>query len=213
MRHLFFVIAVAALCASASVLAQTSGNLRYKWHDARGQVHYSDSLSTEAMKYGYDLVNDQGLAVRRVPRQLNADERADARKFAAQQAAQQRVLDEKARADAQMLNAYPDEASFTAAQQLQLNTIDQQLASTRSNLRSQEKTLADLLERAAELERAKQPVPKFLVDSIAQQRNVVAAQRATMDRQHQVRRNAQQESAQQLQHYRQLKAAQATAAG
>jgi hypothetical protein len=76
------------------------------------------------------------------------------------------------------------------------------------NLHSQEKTLADLLGRAAELERAKKPVPKDLVDSIGEQRNVVATQHAALERQQDRREAAQQLAAQQLDHYRALKKAQ-----
>ena len=208
MRKSLSVVIAAALVASMAVSAQKTGNLRYKWHDAQGLPHYSDSLTADAMKYGYDLVNDQGLAVRHVQRQLSPQERVAAQKAAAEQAVQQRAATERARADLQMLNAYPDEAAFKLAQQQELDTIAQQMKTTHINLRSQEKALADLLSRAADLERAKQPVPKFLVDSIAQQRGVVTTQRATLDRQQALHDHSAQQAIVQLQHYRELRAAQ-----
>jgi hypothetical protein len=51
-------------------------------------------------------------------------------------------------------------------------------------------------------------VPKFLNDSIAKQRNVVAGQRAALDRQQAARDAASTRMVQQVQHYRDLKAAQ-----
>src|SRR3546814_897181 len=146
-------------------------------------MHFSDSLTAEAMKYGYELVNDRGMVVRRVPRQLNAEERAAANKLAAEQEAKRRAAQELANAEAQMLSAYPDEESYKISQQQTLDTIDQQIHTTQINLRSQEKALTDLLGRAADIENSKDPVPKFLVDSIATQRNVVAVQRNTLQRQ------------------------------
>lgn len=211
MRNFVYVAALAlaaALPIHAQVHTQDTGGIRYKWHDGKGLSHYSDSLSAEAMKYGYDLVNDQGLVIRHVERQLSPEERAAAAKAAAAQAAQQRAEAERARADMQMLNVYSDEAALKEAQQQQLDTIDQQISTTRLNLRSQEKALTDLLSRAAELERAKQPVPKSLGDSITSQRNVVAGQRTTLLRQQGERAAAQQQAAQQLEHYRALKQAQ-----
>lgn len=214
MRKLSFVVAMVALTLSLSVQAQLGKNggqnsgIRYKWRDPQGLPHYSDSLTAEAMKYGYDLVNDQGMLIQHVERQLNPAERAAARQQAEQQAAQRRLADEQARNDIQLLSAYPDEASFKAAQQQSLDTVGQQMNTTRINLLSQEKALTDLLDRAADAERAKQPVPKELTDRIAQQRDVVASQRATLDRQQAAHDAAQQQAAQQLQHYRQLKAAQ-----
>jgi hypothetical protein len=212
MRKFVTIIATAALVASLPALAQSSGSLRYRWHDAKGLPHYSDSLSSEAMKNGYDLVNDQGLVMGHVARQLTADERVAAQKLAAEQAAQRRQQDEQARADVQLLSAYPDESAYRLAQQQTLDTIDQQMATTRINLRSQEKALTDLLGRAADLERAKQPVPKYLVDSIAKQRSVVTGQRNVLERQQQTRQTTGQQEVEQLQHYRDLKAAQANPA-
>lgn len=209
MRNTLLIAAAVMLLASLSVRAQNSGNIRYKWHDAQGLMHFSDSLTAEAMKYGYDLVNDHGMVVQHVPRQLTAEERAAANKLAAEQAARQRAAQEQANADAQMLSAYPDEESYKISLQQVLDTIDQQIHTTQINLRSQEKALTDLLGRAADIENAKDAVPKSLADSIVQQRNVVAGQRTTLRRQQALREQTVQLQAKQRAHYRELKAAQA----
>jgi hypothetical protein len=206
MRKFVFAVAI-GLATVLTAHAQHNG-VRYRWHDAKGLSHYSDSLTAEAMKYGYDLVNDQGLVIRHIERQLSPEERVAADKLAAEQAAQRHAQEARARADMQMLNAYGDETALKTAQQQELDTIDQQIRTTHLNLRSQEKALADLLGRAADLERAKQPVPKFLADSIADQRNVVAGQRATLERQQDRRAAAQVQASEQLQRYRALKQAQ-----
>ena len=207
MRKFVYAAAI-SLATVLSAHATPAIGIRYHWRDAKGLSHYSDSLTAEAMKYGYDLVNDQGMVIRHVERQLSPEERAAAEKVAAEQAAQRHAEETRRRADLQMLNAYGDEAALKQAQQEELDTIDQQINTTRLNLRSQEKPLAALLGRAAELERAKKPVPKFLADSIGQQRNVVAGQHATLQRQQDRRETAEKEAAQQLQHFRELKQAQ-----
>ncbi|GGY35504.1 hypothetical protein GCM10008098_30810 [Rhodanobacter panaciterrae] len=209
MRKSLLVFAAVVLVASLSAHAQNTGNIRYKWYDGQGLMHFSDSLTADAMKYGYDLVNDHGLVVQHVPRQLNAEERAAANKLAAEQAAKQRAAQEIANAETQMLAAYPDEESYKISQQQALDTIDQQIHTTQINLRSQEKALTDLLARAADMENAKTPVPKFLVDNIAQQRGIVTAQRSALQRQQALRVQTVQQQAKQLAHYRELKAAQA----
>ncbi|EIL89168.1 ABC transporter ATPase [Rhodanobacter spathiphylli B39] len=201
------IIAAIVLCAGASAYAQNTG-VRYKWHDGQGLVHFSDSLTTEAMKYGYELVNDRGLVVQRVSRQLNAQERAAANKLAAEQAAKDRAIQERADADAQMLSAYPDEESYQISLQQALDTFDQQINTTRINLRSQEKALTDLLGRAADIENGKEAVPKALVDNIARQRNVVASLRGTLQRQQAARAQSVQQQAQLMAHYREVKAVQ-----
>jgi hypothetical protein len=213
MRKLLSVFASAALAASLSAHAQsgsiTPGAYHYKWYDAQGQMHFTDSLTADAMKFGYDVVNTQGLTIQHVPRQLSPEERDAANKLAAAQAAQQEAVQERAKAGEQMLAAYPDEQSFKLSQQQQLDTIDQQIHTTQTNLHIQEKALTDLLARAADLERSKAPVPKYLADSISQQRNVVTGQRNALDRQQAQRVQTVGQQAKQLELYRQLKSAQA----
>jgi len=202
------LVAVFMLLAGATAHAQNTGNVRYKWYDGQGLMHFSDSLTADAMKFGYDLVNDRGMVVQHVARQLNAQERAAANKLAAEQAAKQRAAQQIIDAETQMMAAYPDEESYRISQQQALDTIDQQIHTTQINLRSQEKALTDLLSRAAELENTKQPVPKFLADSIAQQRGVVTTQRNTLQRQQELRAQTVQDQAKQLARYRELEAAQ-----
>jgi hypothetical protein len=210
MRKTVFVIAMLALTVGLDVQAQNSkpGGVRYRWHDASGLPHYSDSLSSDALKFGYDLVNDRGFVVQHVDRQLSPEERAAAQKTADDQAAQQHAAQERSRVDSQMLAAYPTEDAYKVSQQQNLDTIDQRMNTTRVNLRSQEKALTDLLTRAGDLERAKQPVPKALNDSISKQRDVVAGQRNTLEHQQNARDAAEKKNAQDLQHYRDAKAAQ-----
>lgn len=208
MRKPLLIIAAIVLGASLSAHAQNSGSLRYKWHDGQGLAHFSDSLTAEAMKYGYELVNDRGMVVQRVSRQLNAQERAAANKLAAEQAAKDRVIQDRANADAQMLAAYPDQESYQISLQQALDTFDQQIHTTQINLHSQEKALTDLLGRAADIENGKDTVPKFLADSIAKQRNVVAGLRDTMQRQQALRAQSVQQQTLLMAHYREVKAAQ-----
>jgi len=81
------------------------------------------------------------------------------------------------------------------------------MSTTRVNLHSQDTALTDLLNRAADEERQKKPVPKFLTDQIATQRNVVASERALLEREKAERDTTVQQQAQELQHFRELKAA------
>ncbi|WP_201316325.1 DUF4124 domain-containing protein [Dyella sp. EPa41] len=209
MRKTLIVIAILALAAGAQAQAQkaSSSSYRYRWKDASGLPHYSDSLTSDALKYGYDLVNDRGLVVQHVDRQLNPEERAAAQKAAEEQAAKQKAAQERDRVDSQMLAAYPTEEGYATSLKQSLDNLDQQISTTRVNLRSQEKALTDLLTRAGDLERAKQPVPKFLNDSIAKQRDVVTRQRDTLERELNARDAAEKKNATDLQHYREVKAA------
>ncbi|MBB6240573.1 small-conductance mechanosensitive channel [Rhodanobacter sp. MP1X3] len=215
MRKLLFVFTAAALFVNVAAHAQaptTGSGIRYKWHDGQGKLHFSDSLNAEAMKYGFDAVNDQGMVIQHVSRQLTPDERAAANKLAAEQAAKQQAEQKRHDAEAQMLDAYPDENSYKISQQQALDTLDQQIHTTQLNLKTQEKALTDLLGRAAEIERTQKTVPKFINDSIANQRAVVTGQQNTLQHQQALRTQMVQDQATQLARYRELKAAQASPA-
>ena len=215
MRKWLFVFTAAALFANVTAHAQaptTGSGIRYKWHDGQGKLHFSDSLNAEAMKYGFDAVNDQGMVIQHVSRQLTPDERAAANKLAAEQAAKQQAEQKRHDAEAQMLDAYPDENSYKISQQQALDTLDQQIHTTQLNLKTQEKALTDLLGRAAEIERTQKTVPKFINDSIASQRAVVTGQQNTLQHQQALRTQMVQDQATQLARYRELKAAQASPA-
>lgn len=207
MHKLLLPIVAVIVLAGQCAFAQQSSHVRYKWQDAHGLVHFSDSLSAEAMHYGYSIINDQGMVVGRVERQLTPNERIAANKLAAQQAAQQRAARELANRETQMLNAYPDEEAFRSSQQQTLDTIDQRIHTTQINLRSQENALTELLARAADLERNKHPVPPFLADDITRQRNVVSGQRKTLGRQQAERAQTEQTQNKQLLRYRELRTA------
>jgi hypothetical protein len=209
MHKRLVIFAAVTLMASTAAIAQsptTGSGIRYKWHDAQGKEHFSDSLTAEAMKYGFDAVNDQGLVIQHVPRQLTPEERAAANQLAAEQAKKQRIEQDRINADAQMLEAYPDENTFKISQQQALDTLDQQIHTTQLNLKTQEKALTDLLGRAAEIERTQKTVPKFITDSVASQRAVVTGQQNTLQRQQAARAQMLQDQSAQLAHYREIKA-------
>jgi hypothetical protein len=209
MRLFRYILAGAALVLAGSASGyqeNTNTGYRYRWKDPSGQSYFSDSLTSAALKAGYDIVNAQGIVVRHVDRQLTADERAAAKKLADQQAAVQAQADQRARDDAQMINAYPTEAAFVAAKQSQLENVHQAVATTQINLRGQEKTLADLLNRAGDLERTKQPVPPYLTSRINEQRSTVSGLRATLQRQQAAEATAKAGMDADVQHYRKVKA-------
>lgn len=211
MRRFVFTasMALSVGVAGLAVAQQADINgVHYRWVDASGLPHFSDSLTEDAVKYGYDVINKSGIVTAHVGRELSPTEQAAAKKQAEQQAAQQHAIEERKRADMQLLNTYPDEDALKLQQQQVIETLDEQMNTTRVNLHSQDAALTDLLSRAADNERAKQPVPKFLIDQIAAQRNVVANERALLERQKTNKDATVQQQAQDLQHYRDLKAAQ-----
>lgn len=205
-RFVFITSVVFSLGLVGTVFAQTTAKVHYRWVDTGGQTHFSDSLTDDAVRYGYDVINNDGQVVTHVSRVMTPAERVAAQKQAAAQAAQQSAIEARKREDLNLLNTYPDEDALKQQQQEVLESLDEQMTTTRVNLHTQDAALTDLLNRAADNERAKQAVPKSLADQIAAQRNVVANERELLHRQQANRETVVQQQAQDLQHYRDLKA-------
>ncbi len=197
------VLLALSLAASAMALAAPpSGPLQYRWRDAQGHLHFSDTLSATAIARGYDILNAQGVVVRHIP--SPAERRAE-QAAAAAQAQREAVLRRQRERDAQLLNAYPHESDYQHALQAQARSIEDAIRATGINLQSQEGALADLLQRAAEIEHEKKPVPPYLKSDIARQRVVVEQQRALLAQQQRQHAAALAAIAPALARYRQIR--------
>ncbi len=194
------------LSAIFAITALAAGNVRYKWRDGEGNLHYTDSLPADAGIRGYDVINAQGIVVKRVEPAKTAEEKAEA-KVADEAARAEKIAAEKQmRADQQLLAANPTEDDLKETQSQQIAMIDQQIASLQSGLESLERSLTDLLGRAAELERGDRPVPAKLANQIADMRKKIEDQHAAIDRRSAERASVVQGFAVELDHYRSLRA-------
>jgi hypothetical protein len=173
------LILAATLAFGATASAET---LRYKWRDAEGNLHYSDSLPSNAGVLGYDVVNSQGILVKRVAPAMSPEQRQAAKEQAKLETQRQNELEQQRREDQQLLAANPTEADLLNTQKDQLLTFDGQIKSVSITLESLERSLTDLLGRAAEHESAATAVPKKLRDQIAEVRSDIDSQHAEHDR-------------------------------
>lgn len=210
MRPILWIFGIILLGLATSVMAggpQTT-SFRYRWVDATGLPHYSDSLSMKALKYGYDVLDSQGMVVRRVPGEMTAAERKLADTSAARAASSRQTALDQLQEDRQMLTAYPTEASFKASQQARIDSMDDGIHTTQMNLQSQEQNLAQLLDRAADYSTQGNTVPHALTERIAKQRLVVAAQRQLLKQQQADKVDLGKQIATDLAHYQALRAKQ-----
>ena len=195
---LTYTIAVAAVGADS--------HNRYKWKDAQGNLHYDDALPTEALQFGYDEVNSQGLVVKHVDRTKTAEETKADEEAAARQAAQKHTTEEQAAHEQQMLTAYPDERELIGAQQAQMDVLEQNIHTTQISLNSQEKGLAELLSHAADMERNGTPVPASQQQQIDVLRGNIEKQKTYIARKQQEKPGLSKKFADELAHYRELRA-------
>lgn len=209
MRRYVFCLLVAVLASvlvSVAMAADTAAATHYRWKDASGVVHFSDTIPAAALAGGYDIVNNQGMVVRHVARELTPEERRVAADAAAKAAAARRDAQQRQLEDTQMLAAYPTDKDLQASQQAQLKQIQTDIATLESNLRSQEDSLTDLLAHAADMEHAKQPIPPSVHKRITEQRTIVSDERRALVQRRADYANTEARFAAQLNRYRTLRA-------
>lgn len=187
---------------SAPVLAQKL----YRWVDAEGKVHYTDTLPPEAVDQARDEINSSGVTVNRVERALTEEERAAKRIADAEAERQANLKAEQDKMDAALMGSYATEADLARAYRERFDLLDQSLEAARVGIRSQEKSLEDQLAHAASLERGGKPVPATVQSSIAASRKQVEDQREYLRRREAELQNLQAEYDRILQRYRLLKA-------
>ena len=83
------ILSALLLIGAVSLAADAADRLRYKWRDEAGNLHYSDSVPPEATRLGYEVVNQQGVVIRRVERAKTEAE------LAAAKATADKLADEK----------------------------------------------------------------------------------------------------------------------
>lgn len=209
MKKTLWVLAlIAGAGVAADALADKDLRLRYKWRDEAGNLHFSDNMPPEAARLGYELVNQQGLVVRRVERAKTTEELAQAKADAEKQAEERRKADETSRLDAQMLAAYPTEEDLRKSIQAQIDLITQNIQATEVGIASQEKSLAERLVHAAEQERNGKQVPVAVQNQINTLRKGLNDQKAFLERRTADRTAMEKQLVTDTEHYRVLKAKQ-----
>ncbi len=195
------------LCLALGALSPDAQAQRklYRWTDKDGNVHYTDSLPAEAVKDKQEELNSQGITVKTTERERTAEEQAA---WEAEQAEQEKLraaAEEKAKMDSVLTSSYPSEADLQRAYRERFDLIEQSLESARVGIRSQEKSLAELLDHAADLERNGKVVPAQIKESIRRARSQVAEQRSYLERRESERTALHAEFDRLLARYRELK--------
>src|SRR5438045_9066856 len=77
-RHLLPLACLALLALGAAPPGAATGRVMYKCLNAKGEIYYSDHYVPEQCTGGGSQLNDQGLKVKTIERQMTPEERAAA---------------------------------------------------------------------------------------------------------------------------------------
>lgn len=142
MKQRPLLLALATSVALAGAFASAAERTIQRWVDENGVVHYGDAPPPAATRNERTILNDQGVPVRQIPRQMTPDEAAVAQK--------QREEEARRRAqDSFLLTTYTRVTDIERVRDDQLALIDAQIELARSSLAASEQRLEALGRRMA----------------------------------------------------------------
>ena len=181
MRSLLASILAPAILLSHMPLASAVELYRYTNDEGSTVIDYQ--VPPEHVKKGYEVLNDKGVVIRVVPRELTEEEQneADAReRLEAQAIADQRRLQEW---DESLLLRYSTVEDIEAAQERALMDLRIRVSILKSNKHSLKQQVENYQAQAAELERMGRPVDVQRLQAIEDlQAEIAATDRAIADR-------------------------------
>ena len=173
-----------ALAAAAGAQEGTKKKL-YRWVDAEGKVHISDTLPPEAVGQARREINaTSGSTAGTVDRELTPEERAALAAETARTQAEAELTAKQQRDEEAMLESYLTEDDLKRAYGERIGLLKQTLESTDVSLMSLRASLAAQLEEAAETELANRPVDAKRLATIRDLHNELLKQRAFQSNRH-----------------------------
>jgi hypothetical protein len=164
-----------------------AAQLTYRWTDDTGRVWVSDSVPPGHQKYDREVLNSQGIVVRREKGETTPEEAEAQRILMAAASAERAAREERERQDEVLLKNYATEADIARTRDRRLEAID-------ANIGNLERTLNDLRAHLAERLTATQnmkpyskaedarPVPPRVAEDIANTERAIANYEAALVR-------------------------------
>jgi uncharacterized protein (DUF342 family) len=116
----------------------------YKWTDANGQVHYSETVPPEYANRDREVLNNQGVRVGAEEGEITEEERAIQAQRDAQAEADRQAKEEIARRDRMLLETYISVADIEDLRNRRLELLESQIKLTEVYLGNLRKRLLDL---------------------------------------------------------------------
>ncbi len=167
--------------------AIAGGGTYYRYTNELGNTVVDDNVPPEHVKRGYEVLNEKGVVISVVPRELSPEEQvvADAQKRLEEEAlAEQQRLKEW---DESLLMRYSTIEDIEAAQERALRDLKIRVSILKGNKRSYKQQVENYQAQAAEMERMGQAVDVERLQAIEDlQDQIAATDRAIADREREI---------------------------
>lgn len=154
------------LFALATLPALSTAEKLYRWVDEDGNVHFSDKIPPDSVKQERTILDKRGMAIDTVDAAKTPEEIAREAELDRLRKEKERLIEERRAADMVLLRTFRSVDDMVLARDGKIAAIDLLIQVAESNIRQLKNKLNNMQEQAAGLERAGQPVPKNLRESI-----------------------------------------------
>lgn len=162
------------------------------WTNSDGVKECGNAVPAEYAQQGHEVKSEGGMLLLRQPPARSVDEITAERlaREAREAEAARRKAEEDARLaeDRMLIDTFDTEDDLLLARDGQISTLEAQVRMAKGMVEKLEKTLADMVARAAQIERSGQTLPEDLSRNvaltqrqIAEQQDVIAARRAEQE--------------------------------
>jgi chromosome segregation ATPase len=176
------------LLATASFLvvltAVAQKQKMYRYYDADGKMVVDYRVPDEYLSGGYEVLNEKGIVIEVVPRDLTEEEKAQRDNEEKQRLAAEAEAERLRKWDESLLLRYSTIADIEDARERALRELRIRVSILKSNKRSLKQQVENYQAQAADLERRGQEVDLERLQTIESlQREIAATDRAIADRQ------------------------------
>lgn len=144
----YLVIFLSLILASTPLFADTY----YRWQDAEGNWHYTDTIPPEQIKKKHSQLDDRGIQIESVKRVKNAEELAKEVELEKLRAKQRKILERQQAEDRVLLRTFRSGDDIIMARDGKLRAVDLQMQLVKSNIKRMKEKLRKMHEQAAEKE-------------------------------------------------------------
>lgn len=165
MRNIRFLLSssLSALLAFSTLPVQAE---LFKWTDENGKVHYSDKVPPNQSRHQRDVLNEQGMTVKKVEAARTAEQLKEDEKQARLLEEQKRKDKKQAAYDKMLLDSYLNEEGLIDTRDAKISAIENIIRASNITLKSQEQRLMELRKKAADHERGSKSVPETVLNQI-----------------------------------------------
>ncbi len=163
----------------------------YRYTNEKGNTVIDYQVPPEYVANGYEVLNEEGMVLRVVPRELSAEEQALLSNREQRAEAARAEQDRLRKWDESLLLRYSTVADIEAARERALRDLRIRLSILQSNKRSLKKQVENYQSQAANQERAGRAVDMTLLNAIEDlQDQITSSDRSIADRQDEIQRVA-----------------------